>query len=126
MPHTVLNTLSILNIDPVVLTSPPALPALTSVLTYHVAPSAISPELLKSQPVTTVATVAGPTLTVNSDTSSVTPSLSVVGAESTAQVPTDPAIFANSDCNVYVYPVDTVLLPPGATAVLGTLSGVQP
>lgn len=83
-----------------------------------------------SEDVTTVVTVAGPAVTVNNNPA-VSSSLSVAAAESTAkildpQVPGQPAVFADKNCSVYVYPIDTVLLPPGATAILGTLSGVKP
>ena len=94
------------------------------------APSAISLELLKSQPVTSVTTVAGLPLTVNFDPNA-SPSLSVAAAESTAkildpQVPGEPGLIFSNDCNIHIFPIDTVLLPPGASAVLATLSGVQP
>lgn len=154
---TFLKTLTTLNIDPAVLTSPAVLPTLASILTYHVVPNAVPLEvccycaatvlrahpppsgihthhphaqLIKSQPVTTVTTVAGTPLTINFDASA-TPGVTVTAAESTAkvldpQVPGEPGIAVSTECFIHVFPIDAILLPAGATAILGTLSGVKP
>ncbi len=147
---TFLFTLTTLNIPPEKLTAPEFLPVLTTVLTYHVSLDKYSPAVcvyvggcvggdhgkhpyispppfaqnLTSKPTTEVTTIAGLPLTLNYTTGTyaegASSPLTIGAVESSASVDLKNAISI-PECGVYVYPINSVMLPRGGAAALAAL-----
>lgn len=84
-----------------------------------------SPQNLTSRATTNVTTAAGLPFSIMYNMYGKPSPLSIDAGDTTANIDLPNAI-AIPDCMVYVYPVDSILLPTGALAVLSSLSSAAP